>query len=176
MSEPKRFKLYDAPHALNAEARRDRLAFLVGDALRSAAGPRRRRRRPGPRPAPAAAVALTRAALVPLDDRVEDHEEGVLLVRLGLVDDREAGAVREELVELVGGPAREDDDPPAGDAALLRELEQLPAAEERQLEVDEEEAHVRAERVERLERVLVELEGDGRPVARTRGRARQDSA
>jgi hypothetical protein len=25
---PKRFKLYDAPHALNAEARRDRLAFL----------------------------------------------------------------------------------------------------------------------------------------------------
>lgn len=28
VSEPKRFKLYDAPHALNAEARRDRLAFL----------------------------------------------------------------------------------------------------------------------------------------------------
>lgn len=27
-SEPKRFKLYDAPHALNAAARRDRLAFL----------------------------------------------------------------------------------------------------------------------------------------------------
>ena len=27
MSEPKRFKLYDAPHALNAEARRDRIAF-----------------------------------------------------------------------------------------------------------------------------------------------------
>jgi dienelactone hydrolase len=27
-SEPKRFKLYDAPHALNAEARRDRVAFL----------------------------------------------------------------------------------------------------------------------------------------------------
>jgi dienelactone hydrolase len=30
VSEPKRFKLYDAPHALNAEARRDRIAFLVG--------------------------------------------------------------------------------------------------------------------------------------------------
>jgi dienelactone hydrolase len=29
VSEPKRFKLYDAPHALNAEARRDRIAFLV---------------------------------------------------------------------------------------------------------------------------------------------------
>ena len=29
VSEPKRFKLYDAPHALNAEARRDRLAFLA---------------------------------------------------------------------------------------------------------------------------------------------------
>ena len=29
VSEPKRFKLYEAPHALNAEARRDRLAFLV---------------------------------------------------------------------------------------------------------------------------------------------------
>jgi dienelactone hydrolase len=29
VSEPKRFKLYDAPHALNAEARRDRVAFLV---------------------------------------------------------------------------------------------------------------------------------------------------
>ena len=28
VSEPKRFKLYNAPHALNAEARRDRLAFL----------------------------------------------------------------------------------------------------------------------------------------------------
>ena len=29
VSEPKRFKLYEAPHALNAEARRDRLAFLA---------------------------------------------------------------------------------------------------------------------------------------------------
>lgn len=29
VSEPKRFKIYDAPHALNAEARRDRVAFLV---------------------------------------------------------------------------------------------------------------------------------------------------
>jgi len=29
VSEPKRFKLYDAPHALNAEARRDRVAFLA---------------------------------------------------------------------------------------------------------------------------------------------------
>jgi dienelactone hydrolase len=28
VSEPKKFKLYDAPHALNAEARRDRIAFL----------------------------------------------------------------------------------------------------------------------------------------------------
>ena len=30
MSEPKQFKLYDARHALNAEARRDRIAFLSG--------------------------------------------------------------------------------------------------------------------------------------------------
>ncbi len=29
VSEPKIFKLYEAPHALNAEARRDRIAFLV---------------------------------------------------------------------------------------------------------------------------------------------------
>jgi len=29
VSEPKRFKLYDAPHALNAEARRDRIDFLT---------------------------------------------------------------------------------------------------------------------------------------------------
>jgi dienelactone hydrolase len=29
VSEPKKFKLYDAPHALNAEARRDRIAFLA---------------------------------------------------------------------------------------------------------------------------------------------------
>jgi dienelactone hydrolase len=29
VSEPKRFQLYDAPHALNAEARRDRIAFLT---------------------------------------------------------------------------------------------------------------------------------------------------
>ncbi|HKW35373.1 MAG TPA: hypothetical protein VJN92_20340 [Candidatus Acidoferrum sp.] len=29
VSEPKKFRLYDAPHALNAEARRDRLAFLA---------------------------------------------------------------------------------------------------------------------------------------------------
>ena len=29
VSEPKRFQLYEAPHALNAEARRDRLAFLA---------------------------------------------------------------------------------------------------------------------------------------------------
>ncbi len=28
VTEPKQFKLYDAPHALNAEARRDRIAFL----------------------------------------------------------------------------------------------------------------------------------------------------
>ena len=28
-SEPKQFKLYDAPHALNAEARRDRISFLT---------------------------------------------------------------------------------------------------------------------------------------------------
>ncbi|HSZ01865.1 MAG TPA: hypothetical protein VK788_20385 [Terriglobales bacterium] len=29
VSEPKRFELYDAPHALNAQARRDRIAFLT---------------------------------------------------------------------------------------------------------------------------------------------------
>jgi dienelactone hydrolase len=29
VSEPKRLKIYEAPHALNAEARRDRIAFLV---------------------------------------------------------------------------------------------------------------------------------------------------
>jgi len=29
VSEPKRFKLYDAPHALNAQARRDRITFLT---------------------------------------------------------------------------------------------------------------------------------------------------
>lgn len=29
VSDPKKFKLYDAPHALNAEARRDRIAFLT---------------------------------------------------------------------------------------------------------------------------------------------------
>jgi dienelactone hydrolase len=29
VSEPKQFKLYDAPHALNADARRDRIAFLA---------------------------------------------------------------------------------------------------------------------------------------------------
>jgi len=29
VSEPRRFKLYEAPHALNAEARRDRIAFLT---------------------------------------------------------------------------------------------------------------------------------------------------
>jgi hypothetical protein len=29
VSEPKQFKLYDAPHALNAEARRDRIVFVV---------------------------------------------------------------------------------------------------------------------------------------------------
>lgn len=29
VSQPKNFKLYDAPHALNAEARRDRIAFLT---------------------------------------------------------------------------------------------------------------------------------------------------
>jgi hypothetical protein len=29
VSEPKRLKIYDAPHALNAEARRDRIQFLT---------------------------------------------------------------------------------------------------------------------------------------------------
>ena len=29
VSQPKRFKIYEAPHALNAEARRDRIAFLT---------------------------------------------------------------------------------------------------------------------------------------------------
>jgi hypothetical protein len=29
VSEPKRFELYDAPHALNAAARRDRITFLT---------------------------------------------------------------------------------------------------------------------------------------------------
>ncbi|HWW94469.1 MAG TPA: hypothetical protein VN375_13970 [Vicinamibacteria bacterium] len=33
VTEPKRFKMYEAPHALNAEARRDRIAFLA-DQLR----------------------------------------------------------------------------------------------------------------------------------------------
>jgi hypothetical protein len=33
VSEPKRQKIYEAPHALNAEARRDRIAFLT-DQLR----------------------------------------------------------------------------------------------------------------------------------------------
>ena len=28
VSEPKQLKIYDAPHALNAEATRDRIAFL----------------------------------------------------------------------------------------------------------------------------------------------------
>src|ERR1035437_3050646 len=101
---------------------------------------------------------------MPLHDRVEDHEKGVLLVRFGLVDDREAGPVRKELVEVLGGPARKDHDPPAGDTALLRELEQLPPAEEWQLEVDEEETHVGAERVERGDQIPMELERDGRPV------------
>jgi hypothetical protein len=31
VSEPKRLRVYDAPHALNAEARRDRIAFLAGE-------------------------------------------------------------------------------------------------------------------------------------------------
>jgi hypothetical protein len=31
VSEPKILKFYEAPHALNAEARRDRIAFLVND-------------------------------------------------------------------------------------------------------------------------------------------------
>jgi len=29
VSEPKQFKIYEAPHALNAEARRDRIVFLT---------------------------------------------------------------------------------------------------------------------------------------------------
>ena len=29
VSEPKRFGLYDAPHALNAQARRERIGFLT---------------------------------------------------------------------------------------------------------------------------------------------------
>jgi hypothetical protein len=29
VSEPKKLKIYDAPHALNAEATRDRIAFLA---------------------------------------------------------------------------------------------------------------------------------------------------
>ena len=29
VSEPKKFKIYEAPHALNAEATRDRIAFLA---------------------------------------------------------------------------------------------------------------------------------------------------
>jgi len=29
VSEPKRLKIYDAPHALNAQATRDRIAFLA---------------------------------------------------------------------------------------------------------------------------------------------------
>jgi dienelactone hydrolase len=33
VSEPKQLKLYDAPHALNAEARRDRIAFLVAQLM-----------------------------------------------------------------------------------------------------------------------------------------------
>jgi hypothetical protein len=29
VSEPKKFKIYEAPHALNSEATRDRIAFLA---------------------------------------------------------------------------------------------------------------------------------------------------
>jgi dienelactone hydrolase len=39
VSEPKQFKLYDAPHALNAEARRDRIAFISEQLKLSALAP-----------------------------------------------------------------------------------------------------------------------------------------
>jgi cephalosporin-C deacetylase-like acetyl esterase len=39
VSEPKIFKLYEAPHALNAEARRDRVAFLVKELALKAPDP-----------------------------------------------------------------------------------------------------------------------------------------
>jgi cephalosporin-C deacetylase-like acetyl esterase len=39
VSEPKIFKLYEAPHALNAEARRDRVAFLVNQLRLKAPNP-----------------------------------------------------------------------------------------------------------------------------------------
>jgi dienelactone hydrolase len=39
VSEPKNFKSYDAPHALNAEARRDRIAFLTKQLKLSALAP-----------------------------------------------------------------------------------------------------------------------------------------
>jgi dienelactone hydrolase len=39
VSEPKKFKLYDAPHALNSEARRDRIAFLSEQLRLSALAP-----------------------------------------------------------------------------------------------------------------------------------------
>jgi len=39
VSEPKNFKEYDEPHALNTEARRDRIAFLTEQFASEAAGP-----------------------------------------------------------------------------------------------------------------------------------------
>jgi dienelactone hydrolase len=39
VSEPKQLKLYDAPHALNAEARRDRIAFLASQLMLKALDP-----------------------------------------------------------------------------------------------------------------------------------------
>ena len=39
VSEPKQLKIYDAPHSLNAEARRDRIAFLVKELALKAPDP-----------------------------------------------------------------------------------------------------------------------------------------
>ena len=49
VSEPKKLKIYEAPHALNAEATRDRIAFLAGAAFLQAAGRQGRSRYPSSR-------------------------------------------------------------------------------------------------------------------------------
>jgi hypothetical protein len=81
VSEPKQFKLYDAPHALNAEARRDRIVFVVEQlSLKPAPSPAQIAAIPklpqAPSPATRWGVAMSsRAELRNIHCRITDNPE-----------------------------------------------------------------------------------------------------
>src|SRR5947209_4205075 len=83
--------------------------------------------------------ARRRAPLPPPHHRIQNHEKRLLLLRLGLLNDRDRLPDAEALVQLVGGVRGGDDDLPRRQALLARVADELLPVHARHLQVDDEE-------------------------------------